>query len=485
MTSVDAAGRDTRLGASRTPRLSFSRARDQRSRLHEAIVSVVADRGYGSAKIGEIADRAGVSRATFYELFDGKEACFTETHRALAQQVGQEIEAVILRGEAADGVHAAIAAIAAIAEREPETFTFLTHHALLAGPRGRESHDRLMRTLQRAVEDSWQRSLPADAAPDVPARVLLGGSIRLICLSLRRHGRCADDVLPVLLSWADTYRTEERSGSRRQQLDVAELSAHRDATAAPRRSSPRILPRGRHRLPREVVDEIQRERIAYATADVIRAHDGTAVAVAEIVAAAGVSREVFYAYFSDKEEAFLAAHQLIFEQLMGASSSAFFRPDASWPERVWHGACAFAGLLASNPSFAHFAFVAAYGIGETGVRRMDETALAWGLFLEEGYRSRPEAAGISRSTSDAIALGIMEAAAVYVRSGRSADLPALVPTVVYTALAPFIGPDAADALVQGKLAATDVRRRVDQPSAGQRHSTSREGAGQQQAERSV
>ena len=235
---------------------------------------------------------------------------------------------------------------------------------------------------------------------------------------------------------------------------MTELSAHRAATAAPRSSSPRILPRGRHRLAREVVDQIQRERIAFATAEVVRAHDGTAVAVADIVAAAGVSREVFYAHFSDKEEAFLAAHQLIFEQLMAASSSAFFRPDASWPERVWHGACAFAGLLATNPSFAHFAFVAAYGIGETGVRRMDETALAWGLFLEEGYRARPQAAQVSRLTSDAIALGIMEAAAAYVRNGRGADLPALVPTVVYTALAPFIGPDAAQSVVESKLDAS-------------------------------
>ena len=183
----------------------------------------------------------------------------------------------------------------------------------------------------------------------------------------------------------------------------------------------------------------------------IRAHDGTSVAVAEIVAAAGVSREVFYAYFSDKEQAFLAAHQLIFEQLMAASSSAFFTPGTSWPERVWDGASAFAGMVAANPSFAHFAFVAAYGIGETGVRRMDETALAFGMFLDEGYRARPEAAELSRLTSDAIALGVMETAALYVRNGRTAQLPAAIPTVAYTALAPFIGPDAAEALVESKL----------------------------------
>ena len=434
-----------------------SRATDQASRLLSAIVSVVADHGYAGAKIGEIANRAGVSRATFYELFDDKEACFAEAHAVLAREVGAEVEAAIRQDDPADAGNAAISATARIATRNPDTLTFLTHHALLAGPRPRDSHDRLMSDLENAVEEAWGQARPGSAVPDVPARMLLGGATRLLCLTLRRYGCCPAEVPAVLDRWVDSYRTADRSGSRRRLLQAAELGFRPENPAAARASSPRILPRGRHRLPRDVVDGIQRERIAYATADVIRAHDGTAVAVAEIVAAAGVSREVFYAYFSDKEQAFLATHQLIFEQLMAASSSAFFTPGTSWPERVWDGACAFAGLLAANPSFAHFAFVAAYGMGETGVRRMDETALAWGLFLEEGYRAGPETAELSRLTSDAIALGVMEAAARYVRSGRGDDLSALVPTVVYAALAPFVGPDSAAALVESKLAASGMR----------------------------
>jgi AcrR family transcriptional regulator len=451
VTGSGAAAAGTRRARSRPQRARPPKGSDQRARLLQAIVAVVAEHGYGAAKIGEIADRASVSRATFYELFEDKEACFAQAHGALAQRIGVEVDAAILRAEPADAAGAAIRAIAAIAKREPDTASFLTHHALLAGPRPRDSHDRLMSHLERSVEQAWGRSRPGDGAPDVPARVLLGGATRLLCMTLRRYGHCSPEVVQVLLRWVDCYRTAERPGSRRERLREHESGACRDASLTRRTTSPRILPRGRHRLPREVVDAIQRERIAYATADVIRAHDGTSVAVAEIVAAAGVSREVFYAYFSDKEQAFLAAHQLIFEQLMAASSSAFFTPGTSWPERVWDGASAFAGLLAANPSFAHFAFVAAYGIGETGVRRMDETALAFGMFLDEGYRARPQAAELSRLTSDAIALGVMETAALYVRNGRTAQLPAAIPTVAYTALAPFIGPDAAEALVDSKL----------------------------------
>ena len=55
-------------------------AADQRSRLLEAIVAVVGSDGYGGAKIGAIAARAGVSRATFYEFFTDKQACFNAAH---------------------------------------------------------------------------------------------------------------------------------------------------------------------------------------------------------------------------------------------------------------------------------------------------------------------------------------------------------------------------------------------------------------------
>ena len=252
--------------------------------------------------------------------------------------------------------------------------------------------------------------------------------------------------------WTDSYLTPSGPRKRRELLLVG--ATRMDAEKLPARSSPRTLPRGRHRLAREVVDSIQRERIAYATAEVVSDRGGQNVAVAEIVAAAGVSREVFYAHFADKEQAFLATHQLIFEQLMAASSSAFFMPDTPWPQRVWEAGRAFAAVLAGNLSFAHFAFVSAYSIGETGVRRVDETTLAFGLFLEEGYRLSPQAAEIPRLVSDVIALAVVEAAAFHVRNGRTADLPALVPAVTYTAVAPFIGTDAAGELVDDRIQAS-------------------------------
>ena len=435
-----------------TPRQTATQSRrragsGQRERLLEAIVTVVGSGSYGAAKIGEIAAQAGVSRATFYEFFEDKQACFNAAHEQLSTHTAEQIEAQIARTEPARAAHAAVEAIAALAQREPHALSFLTHESLLAGERARIQHDQLLARLEHATERAWEQAPQDQPAPDIPARVVLGGAARIYCMAARRGDPPAGELLPALLRWIDCYTTPRGPRQRRTLAPREAALGTPSATNGARRTSPRMLPRGRHRLAKDVVEAIQRERIAYATAEVLRERDGPAIAVSDIVTAAGVSREVFYAHFADKEQAFLAAHQLVFEQLIAACSSAFFTPDTTWPERIWHTALAAAGLLASNPSFAHFAFVSAYGIGEQGVRRVDETALAFRLFLQEGNRPDAAQCGLPRALSDALALGVAEIAAHHVRSGRTNELPALIPVVTYTALAPFIGCQQADELV--------------------------------------
>jgi AcrR family transcriptional regulator len=48
----------------------------QRGRMLEAMAAATADKGYVHTTVGDVIKRAGVSRETFYEHFDGKEDCF-------------------------------------------------------------------------------------------------------------------------------------------------------------------------------------------------------------------------------------------------------------------------------------------------------------------------------------------------------------------------------------------------------------------------
>jgi AcrR family transcriptional regulator len=55
----------------------------QRDRLFEAMIAAVAEKGYGATTVADVIAGAGVSRATFYELFGDKEDCFIAAHDEL------------------------------------------------------------------------------------------------------------------------------------------------------------------------------------------------------------------------------------------------------------------------------------------------------------------------------------------------------------------------------------------------------------------
>jgi AcrR family transcriptional regulator len=61
--------------------------RSQRDRLLQATTDAVADLGYVKVSVADILERAGVSRATFYQLFRGKAECFEAAYRETAELV--------------------------------------------------------------------------------------------------------------------------------------------------------------------------------------------------------------------------------------------------------------------------------------------------------------------------------------------------------------------------------------------------------------
>jgi AcrR family transcriptional regulator len=74
--------------------------RPQRAKLLDAMVRVVAEKGYEAATVADAVKVARVSRGTFYELFESKEACL-----AAAYRLGQDVLAARVSeavGEASD-----------------------------------------------------------------------------------------------------------------------------------------------------------------------------------------------------------------------------------------------------------------------------------------------------------------------------------------------------------------------------------------------
>jgi AcrR family transcriptional regulator len=437
--------------AAERPRQTATPARaDQRSRLLAAIVEVAGATGYPQTKIGDIASRAGVSRATFYELFENKEACFLAAHRELTQLLTRETATAVAEGDPAFAATAVFAVMANFADRERFAFNFLTHEAMVAGRNALDERDRLIRALEQQIEHASERAPRRVPVPDVPARMLLGGFIWTLNFNARRGRDDRRQMLAELVVWINSYRHRSRLRLRDVlAFDARLVEANRRIPV--RSVAPEPLPRGRHRLPAGVVKRVQRERILHATAEAIMAKGYASTTVADIVAVAGLSREVFYAQFRGKAEAFVETHRLVFEQMMASTAGAFFASGGSWLERVWEGMLAFVNFVVTAPAFAHFGFVESYALGPDVARRTDDAILAFTVFLADGYSYRPEAAELPGSVSDAIAGAAMETVAFYVRHDRAEELIGVMPLIVYMVIAPFTGVDAAREFIERKV----------------------------------
>jgi AcrR family transcriptional regulator len=117
------------------------------------------------------------------------------------------------------------------------------------------------------------------------------------------------------------------------------------------------LPPGRHRLSRDYVRKNQDDRLAAAAIATIAARGFDETTVADVVAAARLSRRTFYQRFENKTACFLATYELIASHLGEAADLAAAEvPD--WPERPAVTIEAALAVFAANPDLALFLLAA-------------------------------------------------------------------------------------------------------------------------------
>src|SRR6476469_2062562 len=64
----------------------------QRSRLLEAAAEVVAEIGYAELRVKDMTDAAGVSRRTFYQLYDDKLECILAAHESALSRLREVLQ---------------------------------------------------------------------------------------------------------------------------------------------------------------------------------------------------------------------------------------------------------------------------------------------------------------------------------------------------------------------------------------------------------
>lgn len=210
------------------------------------------------------------------------------------------------------------------------------------------------------------------------------------------------------------------------------------------------LPRGRHGLPREIVTRSQRERLLAAVVRVTATKGYESTTVGNILEEAGVGRETFYELFDDKRTCMLAAHAILVDDLEAKVRAAYTEP-GPWVDRVRNGLTAVLEWFSKDATVSRFTLIELTAVGPAARTRFQADFGRFVTLMDEGLDGDAARPDLAQATSLAVGATL---ARVYgeVVLDRSAELPSLLPELVYEVLVPFLGEEVARS-EQGRSAA--------------------------------
>lgn len=151
--------------------------RNQRERLVAAAAEACADKGYAETSVADLAQRAGVSTATFYKLFAGKRECVLEAHRELLGRLLEEVDRVCAEAEGEAKLRIGVRTVLALLATDPPTARLLTLEVLALGPAGSERNDEAIEAFAERTGAAWP--VLAGASMLIGCRVMAGEAAAL------------------------------------------------------------------------------------------------------------------------------------------------------------------------------------------------------------------------------------------------------------------------------------------------------------------
>ena len=203
----------------------------QRTRLLDAAFALVAEQGYRRMAARKVAERAGVSPKTFYDLFSDREDCFL----AAFDHAVEELAAVARPAYEAESewvarLRAALGALLYFLDREPELCRLLFIEALGAGPRVLARRAQILEQLESVIDEGRAGAKAAGELPPLTAEGVVAATFGVIHarLSQQRPEPLADLLNALMATIVLPYR--------------GRAAATRELTRPTSKASPRTLP---------------------------------------------------------------------------------------------------------------------------------------------------------------------------------------------------------------------------------------------------
>jgi AcrR family transcriptional regulator len=418
---------------------------DQRERLRNAMVELIAEKGYQAVRIVDLAKLARVSQPTFYSLFGDKEELFVSAYDEIAGRTYRAvIEAYGTDDSQEDRLLVALRAYTELAAAEPEAMSLLVLGAFGAGAKALEHRSRSLEALERSIHAS-RDGRPAGDEGDLTVRVILGGIREVTAARLcRKHESQLPDLAGELSAWASSY-------PRHVAPELLAPAAPRQPSSGTRvvppseraRRAEGRLPSGRSDLPREAIVANQQERIVDATAAIVAEKGLAALTIPEIARRASVSHQTFYDIYPSKHDAFLGAQKVGMHQALTMGVEAWEAQMPDWPRAIAAGMRAVIDYVVSEPAHAHLSIVDGFGASPETIETRDQILSAFATYFDPGYERAPKGADIPAVAAEAVVGGCWQVLHYYIESDRINELPAASPQMTYMLLTPFLGPSEA------------------------------------------
>lgn len=156
----------------------------QRARIVSAMAEVASELGYVGAAVAPVVARAGVSRRTFYELFEGREDCFLAAFDwGVDQARSVMLEAYGSQRSWRESIRHALASLLALLESEPELARMCVIEALGAGKLVLERRAQVLSELIVGLDVGAPPARGMGSMPLLTAEGIIGGAFSVI------HGR--------------------------------------------------------------------------------------------------------------------------------------------------------------------------------------------------------------------------------------------------------------------------------------------------------
>jgi AcrR family transcriptional regulator len=409
--------------------------RNQRHRMHGAMIEAVAENGYERTSVKQVVGLAGVSRRSFYEQFANKQECFLATYDLIARRGAGRVSAAYREadGDTHDRLQAAFGELGQTISTNWKSASLVMLEAPKVGAPALLRLRRASATFEQLLGSCFEHTTETGPLPGPVVRGIAGGLHAAMSRCLREESaQTAPQLADEMFRWTLLFQTPaaKQLAERLSERARRALVEGRKAPAGDSLSRPLAARRD------------ERERLLEHALHLSVVEGYRELSAPQIADAANVSIDAFFELFDGKEECFLAALDMLGERLLELAGDPGLS-SADWPYAVRRTIRQLMGFLAEHPIYARTIAEGAFAAGPEAIERNLTLAQGIATRLTEGAPEQARSALAVQGVAGALSHTVR----CHVASGQIQLLSVLSDYLSYIVLTPFIGAEQAAELV--------------------------------------